>query len=101
MRRKGLALGAKSTPDWRLAPFRTLPLAVSTKTPGDGSRGKHLATEDNLGGVGLDYNASILSEGNPSGRSSCGLGREGPSGRSGVLDTIGGTGDNDVDNRNA
>ncbi|KAG8075669.1 hypothetical protein GUJ93_ZPchr0006g44501 [Zizania palustris] len=50
---------------------------LSTRTPGKGSRGNNLATNDNLNG-GFGYDASALGGGSPSGRSSCGLGQEGP-----------------------
>ncbi|KAG8047437.1 hypothetical protein GUJ93_ZPchr0008g13774 [Zizania palustris] len=56
---------------------------LSTRTSGEGSRGNNLATNNNLNG-GFGYDASAFGGGSPSGRSSCGLGQEGPSDGSGV-----------------
>ncbi|KAG8088285.1 hypothetical protein GUJ93_ZPchr0010g10401 [Zizania palustris] len=54
-------------------------------TLGDGSRGNHLATDDNLNRDGFGYDVFTLGRGGPDRRSSCGLGREGPNGGSGIL----------------
>ncbi|KAG8098048.1 hypothetical protein GUJ93_ZPchr0013g35565 [Zizania palustris] len=98
---------------------------LSTRTPGEGSRGNNLATNDNING-GFGYDTSTLGGGSPDERSPCVLGQEGPddgstshgylveiamrstsvagdgsSGRrGGVLDAIGSAGARGVDSRN-
>ncbi|KAG8084314.1 hypothetical protein GUJ93_ZPchr0010g10245 [Zizania palustris] len=57
---------------------------LNTNTSSNGSRGKHLATDDNLDGGGLGYDASALGGGGPGGKSSCGLGQEGLGDGSGI-----------------
>ncbi|KAG8039380.1 hypothetical protein GUJ93_ZPchr0030g33464 [Zizania palustris] len=63
---------------------------LNTKTSGDDSRGKHLDTDDNLDREGLGNDATALGGGGPSGKSLCGLGREGHGDGSGVPRQLGG-----------